>query len=79
MDPASQWHGQTTAHCLHQQGDGLAGMAHDEVGFGIAGGLLVEAFDGGHLVAFLGGFEPVGQQDQARADPDQAASKEAAN
>ena len=70
MDAASQWHGQTAAQGLHQHGDCLAGMTHDEVGFGVAGRLLVEAFDGGHLMAFLGGFETVGQQHQAVANPD---------
>ena len=79
MDTAGQRDCKSAAQGLDQQGDGLAGMAHDEVGFGVASRLLVKAFDGWHLMAFLGGFEPVGQQDQARADPDQAASKEAAN
>jgi hypothetical protein len=76
MDAASQWHRQSTAQRLHQQGDGLAGMTHDETGFGVARRLLVEAFDGGHLMAFLRGFEAVGQQHQAPTDPDQMAIKE---
>ena len=79
MDAAGQWHRQTAAQGLDQQGDGLAGMAHDEVGFGVASRLLVEAFDGGHLMAFLGSFEAVGQQHQAAAHPDQAAIKEPAD
>ena len=79
MDTAGQRDCKSAAQGLDQQGDGLAGMAHDEVGFGVASRLLVKAFDGWHLMAFLGGFEAVGQQHQAAANPDQATIKETAD
>ena len=77
VNATGQRHGHAAAQRLHQQGNGLARVAHDEVRLGIAGRLLVETFDPRHLAALLGRFEAIGQPDQARADAHQAPGKAA--
>jgi hypothetical protein len=43
-------------------------MTHDVFGFGIARRLLVQEFHGGHALPFFGRLDPIGENDQARAD-----------
>jgi hypothetical protein len=69
--------GQADPGCLHQQGDGLQGVAHDEGGFGIAARLLVETFDPRHFAAFLGPLETIDQHDGTAVNPHQATAEQA--
>ena len=46
-----------------QQRDGLEAVAEDERGLGVVVGHLVELFDRGHLAAFLGDLEAIGETD----------------
>ncbi len=77
VNAAGQRDGQTAAHRLDQHRHGLAGMAHDEGGLGVARRLLVQTLDRRHLFPLLGRFETVGQQDHAIPDADQAAGQDA--
>lgn len=46
-----------------QESDGLEGMAEDVRGLGVVGGLLVEFFDSGHSLSFLGDLQAVEEED----------------
>jgi hypothetical protein len=43
-------------------------MAHDELGLGVAGRLLMQVFDGGHALALLRGLDAIGEAYQPRAN-----------
>jgi hypothetical protein len=77
VNAAGQRDGQTAAHRLDQHRHGLAGMAPDEGGLGVARRLLVQTLDGRHFLSLLGRFESVGQQNHAIAGADQASGKDA--
>src|SRR4030095_8943248 len=79
VDAGGNGNTETKAAGLNQQGDDLAGMAHDERGLGVATGLLMEAFDGGHFSALFGSFEAIDQHYRTPLHSHQAASKEAAD
>jgi hypothetical protein len=76
VDAGGHWHGQADPSGLHQQGNGLQGVTHDEGGFGVAAGLLVKAFDPRHFTTFLGPLETIDQDDRAAIDPHQAATEQ---
>ena len=76
MDASGHRHGQANPGHLHQQGDGLQGVPHDERSLGIAARLLVQAFDRRHFAAFLGALETIGQHDRTALDPHQAAAEQ---
>ena len=76
MDASRHRHGQANPGHLHQQGDGLQGVPHDEGSLGIAARLLVQAFDPRHFAAFLGALEAIGQHDRTAVDPHQAPAEQ---
>jgi hypothetical protein len=47
---------------LDQQTDGLKAVAHDVFRLGVAGRLLMEQLDGGHLAAFFRALMPSARQ-----------------
>ena len=52
---------------LDQQTDGLKAVAHDVFRLGVAGRLLMEQLDGGHLAALFRSLDAIGQADQPPA------------
>jgi len=54
-------------------------MAHDERGLGVAVGLLMEAFDGGHFPALLGPLEAIDDDHRAALYPHPATREESAD
>jgi len=56
--------GNVTGRPLDQQTDGLKAMAHDVFRLRVAGRLLMEQLDGGHLAAFFRSLDAIGQADQ---------------
>jgi hypothetical protein len=62
--------GDMSGEALDEQGEGLEGMAHEVLGFGVVGGLVVEGFDRGHLAAFFGDLDPIGDADEVGAGGD---------
>ncbi len=70
MDPRRQGdRGDESAGGAHEQGQGLEGMAVDELGLGVVGGLLMELFHRRHLPALFRDLEPIGQADERVAHP----------
>ena len=59
--------GDEPAGGAHEQGQGLEGVAVDELGLRVVRGLLVELFHRGHLPALLRDLESVRQADQRLA------------
>ena len=76
MDAGRHGHGHANPGGLHQQGDGLQGMSHDEGRLGIAAGLLMQAFDPRHFAALFGALEAIGQHDRATVDPHLTAAEQ---
>lgn len=64
--------GQGIVGPTREQGDGLAGVTHDESGFGVGSRLLMKEFTGGHLAAFLADLDPVDHNHQPVVDANQA-------
>jgi hypothetical protein len=69
-------HGQIPPRRLHQDGDGLEGMAHDKGSLGVTAGLLMEAFDPRHLFPLFGPLEAIDQHDRPSVDPHQPPSEQ---
>jgi len=68
VNPRRQWYsGYMSGSALDQQRNSLKRMSHDVFRFGVAGRLLVQVLNGGHLLALLGRLDAVGQTDQAGA------------
>ena len=76
VNAGSHRDGQADPGYLHQQGDGLQGVAHDKGRLGVAARLLVETFDPRHFAAFLGALETIDQHDGPTVDPHQAAAEQ---
>lgn len=64
MDPDSKRNGENALGGLDKQAHGLERMAHDKFRFGVAFGLLVQEFDGGHFFTLLGNFDAVGNENE---------------
>ena len=67
MDPAGQWNGEGALGRGDEYGDGLEGMAHDELGLGVGVRLLMKQLDGGHFPASLWDLDPVANEDESPA------------
>ena len=61
--------GDEPAGGAHEQGQGLEGVAVDELGLGVVAGLLMELFHRRHLPALFRDLQAIGQADQGVADP----------
>ena len=68
-DAGGQRDGGGVALCgAGEQGEALEAVSEDERRLGVVGRFLMELFDGGHLAAFLGSFEAVGDTHPVRTD-----------
>lgn len=68
MNAAGQGEGEEALGVSDQQGDGLTGVAVNEWGFGVVGGLLVQFFNGWHFAAAFGHLDAIADQDGAVMD-----------
>jgi hypothetical protein len=65
VDARNQWHGGDVAgQPPDQQTDSLKAVPHDVLRLGVAGRLLMEQLDGGHLEALFRSLDAIGQANQ---------------
>lgn len=68
MNAAGQGEGKEALGATDQEGDGLTGVAVNERGFGVVGGLLVQFFNGWHLATAFGHLDAIADEDRAVID-----------
>ena len=68
VDATGQRQGEYAGQSLGEYGDGRAGVAEDELRFGVGLGLLMEFLDSGHLAPGLGDLDAVAGEDGPAVD-----------
>ena len=79
MDAAGQRQSKVALRGLNHHGDGLAGVAEDELRFGIVLRFLVQLLDRRHLAPGLGGLDAVGEQNEASVHREEVALEDPEN
>jgi len=71
MNSAGQGDREHALCCRDEHADRLKGMAHDVLGLGAGGGVLMQQLDCGHLATAFGDFDAVTNENEAAVDPEQ--------